>query len=83
MRIWILQILPPGCGDINIKYYARYGILLQNHANIIITLVDALAHLQWVEVSFFVRDYFNLLVILFLCYVRKVAKPHPLIKIAA
>lgn len=31
MGIWILEILPSGCGDINIKYYAKYGILLPNH----------------------------------------------------
>lgn len=77
MRIWT-WILPPGCGNINIKYYAKYGILIQNHANIIITLVDALAHLQWAGVflffPFFDRDYFNQVVILFLGYVRKMVK---------
>ena len=74
MWLWILGTLPPDWGDANIKYYAKYGILPQTHGNIIITLVDALAHLQWVGFSFFDRNYFNLVVILFLCSVRKVMK---------
>lgn len=53
MWIWILEILPLGCGDIHVKYYAKYGILLPNDANIIINLVAALAHLQWVGVFLF------------------------------
>lgn len=53
MHLWILGVLPPGCGVINKKYYAKYGILLQNPTNIIITLVDALTHLQWVGIFLF------------------------------
>lgn len=49
-------------------------------ANIIITMVNALHIFSGWEFSFFCffsffdRDYFNLVVILFLCYIRKVAK---------
>lgn len=51
--MWISRILPLGCKDIHLKYYAKYVVLLQNPARIIITLVDALAHLQWVGIFLF------------------------------